>query len=133
MIIEDSKEEILDISDMMEEDKTNQNKKKILLAKKLLLSRKIFSKILDNIDEEYDTLKNVKELKDKLSTNEYDIVFTDINLIDEDIINISKDIAIISSTDISKKADPISVPRGETISGSVSKEEIKDLIKKYRG
>ncbi len=111
---------------------TQESKKKILIAKNFPLSRKVLAQVLTNLDYEYDILEELETLESKLSSDHYDILFTDVKLVTESISNTNENIAIISSCD-TKDPQEVSVHNGETISGAVTKEEIDNIIKKYRG
>jgi len=87
--------------------------KKILIAKKFLLEGRVLTKVIKNLGYDHKTLDNVDLLESELLSGDYDILFSDANLITEDISQSNDNLAIITS-------------------GS-SKEEIEDLIKKYRG
>ena len=106
--------------------------KKILIAKKFLLARRVLAKVLENLGHEYDTLDDMDMLESKLESGDYDILFTDTDLVTESISNSNGNVAIISS---SKTNDPqeVNVQKGETISSTASKEEIENIITKYRG
>jgi signal transduction histidine kinase/DNA-binding response OmpR family regulator len=102
-------------------------KKKILIAKKFVLTQKVLAKVLDNLQEEYDILDNTASLEDAISSNAYDIVFTDTHIFTESMDN--KNVAIILSDDTQN----VTVAKGESISPEASKEEISQIITKYRG
>ena len=87
--------------------------KKILVAKKFLLERRVLAKVLDNLGYEYDLAEELNRLESMLSSGAYDIVFADEGLANGDISISVENIAIIT--------------------GSKSKEEIENIIKKYRG
>ena len=87
--------------------------KKILVAKKFLLERRVLAKVLDNLGYEYDLAEELNRLDSMLSSGAYDIVFADEGLANGDISISVENIAIIT--------------------GSKSKEEIENIIKKYRG
>jgi len=108
------------------------NEKKILIAKKLILARRVLSKVIDNLGYTYDILEDMSTLESKLASNNYDILFTDVKLITEGISSSNENIAIISSCD-TKSQDEVSVLRGENIASTATKEEIDNIIKKYRG
>ncbi len=106
--------------------------KKILVAKKLLLTRRVLAKVLDNLGEEYDILEDVESLEETLASNKYDLVFADIDLITDNIAQSNESIAIIASKNAASAAN-INVQNGETIDNSASKEDIENIIMKYRG
>ena len=87
--------------------------KEILIAKKFLLESRILTKIIENLGYSYETLNNIDLIGNKLSSGKYDILFTDRDLITKNISNSNDNIAIITT--------------------ATSKEEIENLIKKYRG
>ena len=127
------KEEIFD--DLVPLDTTlieEAPEKKILIAKKLLLSRRILAKVIDNLGYDYKILEDTDTLENTINSKEYDILFTDANLVTSTLINNNEDIAIISSADSKNRQEP-SVIKGESISNTASKEEIENIIKKYRG
>ncbi|MEA1953010.1 MAG: ATP-binding protein [Campylobacterota bacterium] len=87
--------------------------KKILVAKKFLLEKRVLTKVIDNLGYEYNVLDNIELLKDELSLNIYDILITDANLITDEIKQSNDKLAIITSEN--------------------SKEKIEEFIKKHRG
>ena len=105
---------------------------KILIAKNFVLSRRVLGKVLANLGYDYDILEDMNQIEDKLHSNEYDILFTDVRLVTEAISSRNENIAIISSSD-TKNNQEVYVPNGETITSTASKEEIDNIIKKYRG
>ena len=106
--------------------------KKILVAKKLLLTRRVLAKVLDNLGKEYDVLEDIDNLEKTLASNKYDMVFADIDLITDEIAQSNENIAIITSKNAASTAN-INVQNGETIENSASKEDIENIIMKYRG
>jgi len=88
--------------------------KKILIAKKLFLENRVLTKVIENLGYDYDTLSSVDLLENELSLGKYDILFTDEDLVNENIKNSYHDTLTI-------------------ITSGNSKKEIEDLIKKYRG
>jgi len=111
-----------------EEIIVNEIPKKILIAKKFLLAKRVLSKVLDNLSYEYELLEENTSLGDALKSDKYDIIFSDVELITEEISNSNKNIAIITpeNSNIS-----ITIHKGESI--STDKEDIENIIKKYRG
>jgi len=105
--IEDKTEVLLDASII------TSSEKKILIAKKFLLESRVLTKVIENLGYEYETLGNVDLLESELSSGIYDILFTDTDLITEDIKQSNDNLTIITSES--------------------SKEAIEDLIKKHRG
>jgi signal transduction histidine kinase/DNA-binding response OmpR family regulator len=109
-----------------------QGEKKILIAKKFLLSRRVLSKVLENLDHDYDALDDMNMLESKLASGEYDILFTDTDLVTESISKSNDNVAIISSSNSNDPQEAV-VEKGETISNTASKEDIENIITKYRG
>ena len=116
----------------MPEEEPIASEKKILIAKKFVLSQRILAKVLSNLGYDYDILEDVKKLDEKPISNDYDILFTDVELVTEKISESNENIAIISSSN-TKNPQKASVHKGETIASNASKEEIDNIIKKYRG
>jgi signal transduction histidine kinase/CheY-like chemotaxis protein len=85
----------------------------ILIAKKFLLEKRVLSKVLDNLKYAYTMLDTPEKVNEEIASGNYDVVFTDEELLDEDISKNNKNIAIITSVN--------------------SKEEIESLIKQHRG
>lgn len=96
-----------------EENVVETENKKILIAKKFLLERRILLKVLDNLEYTYTSLDLMDTLENEISSGQYDIVFTDSDLITEKISQENNDFTIITT----KK----------------SKDEITDLIRIQRG
>ncbi|UPT77131.1 ATP-binding protein [Sulfurovum sp. XGS-02] len=105
---------------------------KILIAKRLLLTRKVLAKVLENLGHDYDALDDMDMLESRLASGDYDILFTDTDLVTESISQSNENVAIISSSNINASQE-VSVQKGETISNAASKEEIENIITKYRG
>ena len=93
----------------MEEPK----EKTILIAKKFLIEKKIFEKILDNMGVSYQTLDHNDTLDLALSSDNYDIVFADEAIVTEKMKETYSTIKLITST--------------------LSKEKIKLHIEEQRG
>jgi len=87
--------------------------KEILIAKKFLLESRVLTKVIKNLGYSCKTLDRIDRIESELSSDKYDILFTDSDLITENIRNSNHNIAIITN--------------------ATSKEEIDNLIKKYRG
>ena len=138
--IQNEKEELTLADDLVipetEEDTSEieilAQEKKILIAKKFILSRKILGKVLDNLGYDYDVLEETSTLEEVITSDKYDIVFTDVQLVSSSISNLDENIAIISSCD-TQSPQEVTVQKGETIPSTASKEEINNLINKYRG
>jgi len=101
--------------DSMELEKTKEatKGKSILVAKKFMLEKRVLSSVLNNIGYSYTILEDMDNLASEIASKKYDIVFTDEDLIDENISKNNENLAIITSVS--------------------SKNEIESLIKKYRG
>ena len=93
------------------EQKTEKPKEKILVAKKLPLEQKIFTKILDNLGYHYDVVNDVTLLQEKLASGAYDVVLTDASLVEN--MEIPHGVAVITDAE--------------------SKEEIAQRIRSHRG
>ncbi|MCW8820798.1 MAG: response regulator, partial [Sulfurovum sp.] len=106
--------------------------KKILIAKKFLLARRVMAKVLENLGHDYEILDDMHMLESKLASGNYDILFTDTDLITENISQSNENVAIISSSNTNNPQE-ITVKKGESISNTASKEEIENIITKYRG
>jgi len=87
--------------------------KKVLIAKKFLLEKRVLTKVIANLGHTYDVLDNVDLLADKLSSEGYDVLITDANLVTDEMTQSNSKLAIITSEN--------------------SKEKIEELIKKHRG
>ncbi len=108
----------LEIEDTLESISLDENEiiltaKKILVAKKFVLERRVLIKVLENLELAYDFIENMDTLSEKISTGTYDIVFTDNNLLMKLKTELNDNIAIITERK--------------------SKEEILDLIQNQRG
>jgi signal transduction histidine kinase/DNA-binding response OmpR family regulator len=107
----------LDISDDIDimnigTDPVSSTEKKILIAKKFTLTNNLLAKVLTNIGYIYEILDNEENLIERISSENYDIVFTDDVFVDT-IKSTNNDIMIVTSSN--------------------TKEEITNMIKKYRG
>ena len=108
-VVEAAKEETLadDSEDLVLE---LPEEKKILVAKKFLIERRVLEKVLENLNYPYTALDNVEQLSSELKSGDYDIVFSD------------------SDLDISDSDDNLTI-----ITSSNSRDEIESLVKKHRG
>ena len=87
--------------------------KKILIAKKFLLERRVLTKVIENLGYDYEIVEDMDTLEGKLASGNYDILFTDADLV----------------TDALKaKADGI-----EIVTDSTEKEQIETIINSHRG
>ena len=87
--------------------------KRILIAKKFLIEKRVLEKVLSNLNLEYTTLNNNHEIEEALSSNEFDILLTDETLITDTIKSTFSSVHMITSAQ--------------------SKEKIKMLINELRG
>jgi len=106
--------------------------KKILIAKKFLLARRVLAKVLENLGHDYDVLDDMNMLENTLASGTYDILFTDTDLVTENISKANENVAIIASSNTNNPQE-VAVQKGETISNTASKEETENIITKYRG
>ena len=93
--------------------KISNQAKKILIAKKFILEQKILIKVIENLGYDYDDLNELSHLENKLISNNYDIVFTDTQLITNDLYSENPMIHIVTDTK--------------------SKDEINSIIQLQRG
>ncbi len=111
---EDTSESIsLETEEVVEMKTVEPRQKKILIAKKFLLERRVLTKIIENLGYDYVALESVDLLDNELESGNYDILFTDTNSISDNISQTSDNLAIITT--------------------NKTKEEIENLIKKQRG
>ena len=78
-----------------------------------MIERRVLEKVLDNLNHAYDVIDDMDDLNDSLQTANYDIVFTDSDLVTDEISQSYANLAIITSSN--------------------SKDEIESVIKKHRG
>ncbi len=110
--VNDSDDAISLVEDVTEPE-TAQSDKKILIAKKFLLERRVLTKVIENLGYDYDIVEDMGTLEERLSSGHYDILFTDDELV----------------TDTLKQhADGV-----EIVTVSNDKDEIERIIKKHRG
>ncbi|RLB68005.1 MAG: hybrid sensor histidine kinase/response regulator, partial [Deltaproteobacteria bacterium] len=89
------------------------SEKMILIAKKFLIEKRVLTKVIENLGFNYKTLDNTDLLENELASANYDILFTDKDLITDSLSKSDENLAIITSIN--------------------SKEEIKALINAHRG
>jgi len=109
-----------------------QSDKKILIAKRFLLSSRILTKMLDNMGLTYDVLNALDNIEESIETGKYDLLLCDIELMTPGMIEACGDIAIIYSDSLPAQQD-ISIKKGEAISNLLTKDELEKIIIKYRG
>jgi hypothetical protein len=90
--------------------------KRILHAKKSLLGSRIISKILTNLELDFDKLADLSTIESEALSGKYDILLTDNELLPADISTFKDKIAIISLPD-----------------STVTKESLNTMISKHRG
>jgi hypothetical protein len=105
--------------------------KKILIAKKHLLAKKVLIKVIENLGYEFDVLEDTSSLESSLSSELYDLVFTDTSLISNSTLKLYQNIAIITPKD-KYIPNQINIQRGESIVSATSRQDIEDIILKYR-
>jgi len=106
----------LKISDeniLIKEELSSPSEKKILVAKKFLLERRVLLKVLDNLNYSYESIEVMDNFIEELNSGKFDIIFADSDLINEEISQMHNNLDIITARK--------------------SKDEIKDLIHKQRG
>jgi len=98
---------------MVEDDSANREEKKILVAKKFLLERRVLTKVIENLGYDYDIVEDMSQLKSKVASGAYDILFTDEELVTDALRKAAGDVAIVTD--------------------SKEKEQIEAAIKSHRG
>ncbi|HHE05688.1 MAG TPA: response regulator, partial [Epsilonproteobacteria bacterium] len=102
-----------DVPIALEEKATEESAKKILIAKKFLLERRVLVKVIENLGYPYESLESLENFESKLASDNYDIVFADADLLTKNISQLHNNLDIITTRK--------------------SKEEIENLIRKQRG
>jgi len=87
--------------------------KKILIAKKFLLERRILTKVIENLGYDYEIVEDMGTLEEKLASGNYDILFTDAELATDSLKAKASDIEIITDSNV--------------------KDEIETIINRHRG
>ena len=87
--------------------------KMILVAKKFLIEKRVLTKVIENLGFDYKVLDNTDLLENELASANYDVLFTDKDLVTNSISKSDDNLAIITSVN--------------------SKEEIEALINTHRG
>ena len=111
----------------------NKNKK-VLIAKKFPLSNKILSTLMASIGIDCDVLEKPEKLAHKIAKEEYDILFTDEELLTPTIIEIIKkqNIKVVLTEDHNTQLEESSGIVIDSINQLANKDEIASIIKKYR-
>jgi len=81
--------------------------KKILIAKKFLIEKRVLSKVLDNMELDYVTLDNPDDLAAELATGKYDIVLTDKDLASGELSDTYPNITIDTSANAKDEIDTL--------------------------
>jgi len=89
------------------------SEKIILIAKKFLIEKRVLTKVIENLGFDYKVLDNTDLLENELASANYDVLFTDKDLVTDSISKSDDNLAIITSVN--------------------SKEEIEALINTHRG
>jgi signal transduction histidine kinase/CheY-like chemotaxis protein len=106
-----AKEKVLRNESKKQSSETSE--KIILVAKKFLIERRVLTKVLDNLGLKYKVLDNANALENELASTNYDVLFTDKDLVTDSLSKSDDNLAIITSVN--------------------SKEEIEALINAHRG
>ena len=104
--------------------------KSILIAKRGLLEGRILATIIKNSGAKFNIQTDLSLLDSEISTKNYDIIFTDVDLLSDILREQKEELAIILPRN--SKFDTLNISFGEELSGAVSKKNIDDIIKKYR-
>jgi signal transduction histidine kinase/CheY-like chemotaxis protein len=109
------------------------DEQRILIAKKFPLTVKILSTLLTSIGLNFNTLEDFNKLKDEIKSKNYDIIFIDEELLDDEIIDLikSNDIKVVMTDDLKdnslKEKLELNITKHIT-----SKNEIEELINNIR-
>ncbi len=108
-------------------------KKRVLIAKKFPLSNKILSTLMASIDIDFDILEDGEDLKTKVSSGNYDILFTDENYLTNDLIDtIKKESISIVLTEEPQSNENFKDLSIKSIKQLTNKEEIISIINNIR-
>jgi CheY-like chemotaxis protein len=111
--LETSKEELsVDEIELELPDESNKEKK-ILIAKKFLLERRVLTKVIENLGYDYEIVEETDKLEAELENGHYDILFTDAELVTDTLKAKSKNVEIVTDNHV--------------------KNEIEAIIKRHRG
>ncbi len=126
------------ISLIMEEDDEEESEepKSILIAKKNPLEAQILSKVLSNLDYKIEIIDNINNLETKIKDKKYDILLIDRELEKSNRQIISKqhrDMNIILLSLTKSQDTTLDKNIKEEIVGIIQKDEIHNIIQKYRG
>jgi len=104
--------------------------KSILIAKRGLLEGRILATIIKNTGLKFNIQTDMSLLDNEIATNNYDILFTDVDLLSDVIKEQKNNLAVILPKN--SKFDTLDISYGEELKGAVSKKSIDEIIKKYR-
>jgi len=108
---ETAEDDIVSLDEVLLE--TPDDNKKILIAKKFLLERRVLTKVIENLGYDYDIVEDMNLLEEKLASGKYDILFADPSLVTDELKEKAGEIAIITDSN--------------------DKNEIETVIKMHRG
>jgi signal transduction histidine kinase/DNA-binding response OmpR family regulator len=112
--VEDTTSDIeLNIDEPVEIAIDNSSEKMILIAKKFLIEKRVLTKVIENLGFNYKVLDDTDLIENELASANYDVLFTDKDLVTDSISKSDDNLAIITSVN--------------------SKEEIEALINTHRG
>jgi len=112
-VIQEIEKEDTDSDNAVELTMEESSEKKILIAKKFLIEKRVLTKVIDNLGYDYKVLDNTDLIEEELASSDYDVLFTDKELVTDSISSSDDNLAIITSVN--------------------SKEEIEALINAHRG
>ncbi len=98
---------------MIKDISAGNEEKKILVAKKFLLERRILTKVIENLGYDYDIVEDMSQLESKVASGAYDILFADEELVTDALKQAAGNVAIVTD--------------------SKEKEQIEAAIKSHRG
>ncbi|NOZ90536.1 MAG: response regulator [Epsilonproteobacteria bacterium] len=119
-----------------EEYEEDKEQKSILIAKKNPLEAQILSKVLSNLNYKIEIIDNMDTLKYKIKDKKYDILLIDRELEKSNkniISNQHKDMNIILLSLTKSQDSTLDSNIKEEIIGIIQKDEIQNIIQKYRG
>ncbi len=108
--------------------------KKVLIAKKFPLSNKILSTLIASLGIESDLLEEPEKLAHKIAKEEYDILFTDEELLTPTLLEIIKkqNIKVVLTEDNNNQIEEKNGVTVASINQLANKDEIASIIKKFR-
>ncbi|SFV62636.1 BarA sensory histidine kinase (= VarS = GacS) [hydrothermal vent metagenome] len=131
LLEEDEENSPLDIVEDFDKEKV------ILIAKKNPLEAQILSKVLSNLEYQIEIISDMKNLKNKIQNRDYDTLLIDRELeaLNQEAIKMQhKDMSVILlSLTKSKNSQYNHRTIKEELIGIIKKDELKQVIDKYRG